>query len=222
MQLRRVDTPRVGDLPSTSGDLPLGTSSGHRDCHNCNLDRSRESGHKGKILRHRCPFRHCTHRHTYLTCSTLHEEDCVKSGSRTRRSEPFHQTHLEDNRHYNITNSPAERPLTYPSSSPAYFEHVALNSQRLTTSQSPTPPIQNYRQRIVQYIIQQLQVSESRDVHKVQEIRSRIVSLEQQVYHSVRSQEEYVTKLASKLGAILQQLDRCRPSTPVLAAHSCV
>lgn len=90
-----------------------------------------------------------------------------------------------------------------------------------TINQEPFVPL-DYRRRAIKYMSTRLQVGVNvEDEHSVREIERRIQTLEEQVYESSVTQDEYVSKLASRLAAILQHLDKCRaPRTPPVAHQS--
>lgn len=239
MQLKDVESPRVADTPAVGGgDLPLGTRCGdtvNLKYHNMDtadqLTNKRDHSNR-RILRHRCMFRNCNHS---VACSSRLEAH-PEPASGQRHTPPctgldYSQgTDVEVYQHTSLT-SPGERAITPP---PA-----GCGSDQLTWSSRglrpgpPSPPPQPslhhstlpliplyYRRRVVHYIIEQLLVGSRGDVHKVYEIQQHIVSLEDQVFRAAKSQEEYVTLLASKLAAILQQLDKCRHHSPALPSHA--
>ncbi|KAK3874044.1 hypothetical protein Pcinc_020988 [Petrolisthes cinctipes] len=76
---------------------------------------------------------------------------------------------------------------------------------------SPRTLPQYLRDNVKQFILQQLQVSERRKHPDMLELVQKfITSLEDQVYCSVTTQEEYISKLATRLAAILAHLTTTR------------
>ncbi|KAK4302922.1 hypothetical protein Pmani_025027 [Petrolisthes manimaculis] len=83
-------------------------------------------------------------------------------------------------------------------------------SPQVTTGQHQDIP-QYLRDNVKLFILQQLQVSERRKhTDKLELVHKFITSLEDQVYSSVTTQEEYISKLATRLAAILAHLTTTR------------
>ncbi|KAG0713905.1 hypothetical protein GWK47_015179 [Chionoecetes opilio] len=85
-----------------------------------------------------------------------------------------------------------------------------LPHQTLSETDLPQVIPVDFRRRAIQYMSKRLQVGVTIEDKGVREIEKRILTLEEQVHTSSDSQDEYITKLASRLAAILQHIDKCR------------
>ncbi|XP_071543463.1 uncharacterized protein [Panulirus ornatus] len=233
MQLLDMVQPNSGDIPQRAGDVPFEAQNGFSVHNTC--DRTTECQNSGRVLRHRCPLRNCGHRHIntrwFSTPGVYGHQDSGSGGVGGVKTRCYQLHHQPPRAHVPLSYTNPDRTTSpergYPS--PASSDHVTLFSRGLVTTTPPSQPQpyqkgyvppagpnavipRDYRKKAVQYIIKQLKVEGNQDIRKVHEIQRRIVSMENQIFHTITSQDEYVTKLASKLAAILQQLNQCRPA----------
>ncbi|KAK8749972.1 hypothetical protein OTU49_015160 [Cherax quadricarinatus] len=237
MQLREVVTPSEADTPQDSACLPWQTQNGHAfmiEYRNTNCNKAAAAGkldlHSNtRVLRHRCMLKNCAHNRDSTLCSSRLEYPGEDSDIRARCSkQTLHETDVYASHPTPLIPAAAQRsPIWLPPV--CLHDHVTLCTRGTSTSMPPQQPSRHqqhtpqqvhhpliplyYRKKAVRYILKQLHVGGSRDIHQVYKIQQHIISLEEQIFYAAKSREEYVTKLASKLAAILQQLDRCRAST---------
>lgn len=137
MQLLDVVQPNIGNIPQRPGDLPILPQNGYnviRDSHSNSYDRAKEYPYTGRDLRHRCPFKHCSHRRINPRSSLtpcVYSQDCAGSGMKTQSCQPP-TTEVPLNYHDPDRSSSTERIHL-----PAYPEHLTLFSRGLAAPSQP-------------------------------------------------------------------------------------
>lgn len=178
-------------------------------------------------LRHRCPLG-CTHSHSSTEGHHTHPgNNKPPQGTDNARPQPqsrpegtvfvqhpeshHYHHHQYYHHHQGVTTS------NIVSRGVSEWRVPPLHSQGVTGGCLPQPYVPvDFRRRAIKYMTTRLQVGVNIEEDSIREIEKRILTLEEQVYNSSLSQDEYITKLASRLATILQHIDKCRsPQSPV-------